>query len=394
MTIRPAILIERIGPYHKARLSALAAYTNTLMVIEVCKVDETYAWEQQTDGQFERITLFERRSEARKLGVLSVRLSNALNKFRPNVVAVPGWSDPAALMTLDWAQRRGIPSILMSDSRAEDTPRHIFTETVKRIIVANASAGFVAGEVHAHYLTCLGMARERISKGYDVVDNAHFATGANMARADANSRERFGLPEHYFLSVSRFVEKKNLAALLEAHSRYATHANDPIDLVVVGDGPLRPELEAKAGTHATIRPFASYNELPFLFGLAEGVVVPSITDQWGLVVNEAMAAECAVLASSRAGASAELIDDGVNGFMVNPDLPSLEAGIRRFAAADRRSLAKAGRKTIAAWDLDRFTDGLLTAAEIAMHQARNVSKVRGLLSSVLIRLIARRDAIT
>ena len=60
--------------------------------------------------------------------------------------------------------------------------------------------------------------------------------------------------------------------------------------------------------------FKQQNELPFYYGVADIMVVPSMRDEWGLVMNEAMAASLPVIASDRAGATHDLIEHGVNGY--------------------------------------------------------------------------------
>jgi glycosyltransferase involved in cell wall biosynthesis len=386
-TPRVAVVIHRMGPYHKARLEALALRVPTLAV-ETCGVDETYGWETVADGAFRRVTLFATEAEARDLQHLSAAMAKALTDFAPGVVAVPGWSDPAGLMALGWARRNGVSAILMSDSQAIDAPRRAATETVKRIVVGMADAGLVAGRPHADYLAGLGMPREAIALGYDVVDNAYFSVGAEAARADPAARERLGLPPRYLLALSRFVEKKNLETLLTAHGAWFAQAIDPVPLLLVGDGPLRDRLASVLKPGAVMRAFAPYETLPVLYGLAEGFVLSSTVEQWGLTVNEAMASGCPVIASSRAGVTAELVEDGVTGIVAEPTLTGLERALQRLAAADRRALTAAGLKRIQNWGPERFANGLTEAASAAARPRRRL--LPGFVERALIAALARR----
>ncbi|MEE4208313.1 MAG: glycosyltransferase [Parvularcula sp.] len=367
---RVAIVIRRIGPYHRARLQALAARVPTL-ALETCCVDETYAWETVADGAFSRATLFATEAEARNLSQLSVALAKALAGFAPDVVAVPGWADSAGLMALDWARRNGVPAILMSDSREIDAPRRAFTEATKRAIVGMAGAGFAAGRAHADYLVALGMPREVIALGYDVVDNAYFSVGAKAARSNPDAaRRRLSLPPRYLLALSRFVEKKNLDALLAAHSAWFARTADPVPLLLVGDGPLRDRLAAALGPGALMRPFAPYETLPALYGLAEGFLLASTVEQWGLTVNEAMASGCPVIASERAGATVELVEDGITGINAEPTVTGLERALDRLVKTDRAALAAAACERIASWGPERFAEGLLAAARFVRPRRR------------------------
>src|SRR5262245_377519 len=105
---RCAVLCERIGPYHFARLTALARQLNTL-VIESFGMDSSYAWKKVTGaGGFERVTLFEQAHPGpEQQQALICRVTETLDRARPAVVAIPGWADRAALAALSWCERTG-----------------------------------------------------------------------------------------------------------------------------------------------------------------------------------------------------------------------------------------------------------------------------------------------
>ncbi|WP_075222172.1 glycosyltransferase family 4 protein [Acuticoccus yangtzensis] len=380
MTGRPriAVLVERIGAYHRARLSALAERAE-VMCVELCAADATYAWARHEGhgGDFARTTLFATEAEAADIALLKARMEAALAGFGPDTVAVPGWGYPFSLVALALTSRartRGgaaVGRVLMSDSQAIDAPRRLLAEMVKRAVVSFADAGLAAGRTHADYLAALGLPRRRIALGLDVVDNAHFAAGAAAARAGP------GADAPAFLALARFVRKKNLTALVTAHGVYARAARaegrTPWRLVIVGDGPESgaiAEAASETGEAVEIRPFAAYDALPGLYAAAGALVLPSTAEQWGLVVNEAMAAGCPVIASVRAGAAAELIIDGVNGHVTAPDVGSVAAALARMEGADRAVICANARASIAAWGPHRFADGILAAAEMAMARRR------------------------
>ncbi len=78
------------------------------------------------------------------------------------------------------------------------------------------------------------------------------------------------------------------------------------DLVLLGDGPLKPtllKLISSLGLESCVHlpGFKQYDELPVYLGLAETFIHASTTEQWGLVVNEAMASGLPVLVSNRCG---------------------------------------------------------------------------------------------
>ncbi|MBL6427646.1 MAG: glycosyltransferase family 4 protein [Maritimibacter sp.] len=365
-------------------MRALQQKTGAVLALETCGRDLTYDWEVVTKSdKFERVTLFAREEEI-TARVLGPALRRTLSDWRPDLVAVPGWGDAAALYALDWAHRHSVPAILMSDSRAGDSPRSRLSEAVKQLVVRSSAGGLVAGQGHATYLQALGMDGARIATGYDVVDNAHFTNGAEVARSDPGVRGRLGLPDRYILSIGRLVPKKNLSALIAAHAAARDKRPETPDLLLVGSGPEEAALRAQAGEGVVFRGFASYADVPALIALAEGLVLASTVEQWGLVVNEAMAAGCPVLVSERAGA-AELLRDGETGILTAPTVSGLTEGVQRLLDADRPALARAAQDAIGLWGPERFATGLLSLADCRPLKPLAAS----MLSPILRKLAAR-----
>jgi 1,2-diacylglycerol 3-alpha-glucosyltransferase len=376
--LRLAVLFHRFGPYHLARLEAVGARAD-LTAIELSAVDRTYAWSPVSGApNFARVTVFsdedvdlKRRTEVRR----GVR--GALAAADPDVVAIPGWSHPGALAALLWCARKRRSAVLMSESAMGDEPRRRAREAVKRQIVRLFGSALVGGAAHLEYACALGLSQKGVFPGYDAVDNAHFARSASEARASARRwRERLGLPPRYFLASARFVVRKNLPGLLEAYAGYRRQAGaDAWHLVLLGDGELRGELERRTAlpdlAGAVVLPgFRQYEELPAFYGLAGAFVHASTTEQWGLVVNEAMAAGLPVLVAERCGCARDLVNDGSNGFTFDPcDVEELAGLMHRVAAmtdAQRDAMGEASRRIIAAFGPERFADGLMQAVEAAL----------------------------
>jgi glycosyltransferase involved in cell wall biosynthesis len=132
---------------------------------------------------------------------------------------------------------------------------------------------------------------------------------------------------------------------------------DTATLLIVGDGPLRPELEreaAECGLDRSVRFLGSHADVTTFYRIADVFVLPSVTEGLSNALLEAMAAGLPVVASDVAG-NREVIEDGVNGVLVDWADPGAAAGVvlrllddaelrRRVGEAARRC---AGRFTIA-----------------------------------------------
>lgn len=369
------VMFERLGPYHAARLNAAAACCH-LTAIEVQRTDATYAWDELDQVGFSRISIF--RSSHDRLGLkdLKDRIEAALATSNPDAVAIHGWSEPAALLALRWCRAHRVPAIVMSESSERDAPRKRMGEWVKNKIVRHFSAGLVGGSDHRDYLSKLGVSAEKCFLGYDVVDNAYFQLATSVARQDSERiRRELRLPHRYFLASCRFIEKKNITYLTEAYSQYRHEFGDAAwDLIILGDGPLREQVDAmidslKLRSHIHLPGFRQYAELPSYYALASSFVHASTVEQWGLVINEAMACGLPVIISERCGCARELVDES-NGWTFDPyDVDQLACC---FAKATELSddqisrLRNASLQKIEEWSPERFAKGLVEAARVAI----------------------------
>lgn len=371
-----AVFFHRFGPYHLARLEAAAAGGN-LVGIQISSETRDYAWDAvEPTGSLRVETLF-RGADSRAVsrGMMGARVTEVLGRLRPHVVAVNGWSDNGALAALAWCQRRGVPAIMMSESQAIDAPRSAPREAIKRLVVGCASAGLVGGAPHREYLCKLGMSPAHIFDGYDAIDNEYFARGAMAARSQSEEvRASLRLPENYFLASCRFLPKKNLPMLIQAFARYCGSAGaDAWHLVLLGDGDLAPTLRAdaerlKVSDLLHMPGFKQYPDLPAYYGLARAFILPSLVEQWGLVVNEAMASGLPVLVSNRCGCSRDLVREGENGHTFDPQSPADLADLlgRLHRESDLTAMGRRSSALIEDWGTQRFAGGLWAAAEAAL----------------------------
>ena len=196
-----AVVFQHIGPYHHARLNAAARFLR-IVGVEWSAYD-TFGWGRAAEpAAYRKVSLLENSHRGTHANsVLASRMTAALEEIRPDAVAVNGWGDFGSAITLDGCRRQRIPIVLMSESSAHDERRTWIKESIKTRILRLCPAALVGGQSHVAYLAALGLSPERISTGYDVVDNAYFARGADAARANPGPhRQRLGLPQNYFLA--------------------------------------------------------------------------------------------------------------------------------------------------------------------------------------------------
>jgi glycosyltransferase involved in cell wall biosynthesis len=373
-----AILTQQISNYHAARFRAARNVCSGFSVISVMNGADFPELLSSDVACFDTIRLFEGWEayvNAIADGKLWMATWAALGRLRPNVVAVAGWSFPESLSAIAWAHENNARVVMMSESQEHDSRRSPMREAVKARIVGACDAALVSGRRHLDYIVQLGMRRERVFYGYSAVDNGHFAEGADRARVDAASlRRTHALPDQFILASARFIPKKNLERLIEAFARAVKLARAPHALVILGGGPGRPALQSAIMAvdmkdRILLPGFKSYACLPAFYGLADAFVHVSVAEQWGLVINEAAAAGLPLIVSRPCGAACELVEPGLNGYLVEPtDTEDIARALQQVMVATdaaRQKMGRASRRIVAEWDLARFAKGLRDAADVA-----------------------------
>jgi glycosyltransferase involved in cell wall biosynthesis len=383
-----AVSFTNFGPYHLARLRALAVALGRaggrLIAYETAGTQELYPWRTPREREpFAWVTLFPGgvlEEISRADCVRAMRL--ALDRDRPDALGVVGYVRPESLAMLDWAEDNRRPRVLMSESQAVDHPRVWWKEAVKRRRVRRFSAGLVGGPRHRDYLVSLGLPADRISLGYNAVDGDAFAAEAERFRRDLEGRK--GVPDQpFFLAVSRFAPEKNLPALVRAYARYRRDAGaaPAWDLVLCGGGPAAAEVEAavaRSGFAGSIqRPgFLQAGELARWYAFALAFVHPAVSEPWGLVVNEAAACGLPLLVSDRAGCVETFVPDGrePTGVRLDPTDEESMAGAMAWVAGlpegERQTLGRRAAAVAREWGPERFATGAVEAFQVAEAHER------------------------
>jgi glycosyltransferase involved in cell wall biosynthesis len=165
----------------------------------------------------------------------------------------------------------------------------------------------------------MGLSDNQLIKAFHAVDNGFFRDSDGSARERAAQwRTELGISPGalVFLFAGKLERKKSPDLLIKVFQESAfpfeTH------LVLVGNGELEPALKSLA-TRETVHFLGFQNQrmMPVVYRLGDVFVLPSEgpRETWGLAINEAMASGRPVLASTKCGGSADLIRDGVNGFV-------------------------------------------------------------------------------
>jgi 1,2-diacylglycerol 3-alpha-glucosyltransferase len=414
------VLWSQYGPYHFARVAALKSHADeqTIHALEIASRTSDYQW-SRSGARVNLITLFpgavvERLSFWR----VFLRTRRSFAQLKLDVCFLPSYSPKQPLAALLAAKSLGIRTVMMTESHMGTRKSRALGTWFKRRLVSMFDSALVGGNPQRSYVESLGLPEKNIFLGYDVVDNDYFSQRADEVRSQAAEfRAKYDLPQRYFLSLGRFVAKKNLKTLIRAYRRFLDTAHDAkTHLVMVGSGEEETNLRmlcdelrlhvynkmtnkidiresctgnSKPGVH--FYGFRQIEENPIFYALADAFILPSSLEEWGLVVNEAMSCGLPVVVSERAGCAEDLLPplaaaasgNGAgaaranrhlrqNGFTFDPK--SVESLTDALLALDadpelRLRMGAASRAIVAEYSCDKFARSALLAAQTALDQS-------------------------
>lgn len=375
--IKVGILFANYGPYHVARVNAAHDICQNsgieVVGIELARYSSQYPWKVNLNNlNFELITIFsDCEYEKISLHNLIFKIFKLLSKLNPDILALSGYSEIGIITALVWAKIHHKKTILFSESKEDDTLRVFYKELIKKNIISLYDVAIVGGIPHQRYLEKLGMHSNAIFLGYDVIQNNDFTP--NIIRQLTTP-----IQNPYFLAINRFIPKKNLIFLITAYAKYLKSIDIGLvwDLVICGDGELRSQIETiikdlDIQDHVHLTGFLQQDELLPYLAHAKCFIHASTTEQWGLVVNEAMASGLPVIVSNRCGCYEDLIIEGVNGFGFDPEnLQQLTDLMMKMSSneVNLQKMGKAALEHIKNFSPDRFAKGLIQSVDHALLQ--------------------------
>ncbi|GAB2556868.1 glycosyltransferase family 4 protein [Spirosoma areae] len=308
----------------------------SVRVLQIARNEKSRAGLETTAGQtaptyrYDYELLFDRFIEDVSLRERTSALLRRANAYRPDVITLTGYYDPAQLILLLWARARGIRVVMQNESTATDQKRGDWKESIKRWLFSRCDGFFCFGSQAADYLVQLGVDPAKILLRKNAVDNHTLRSVYDRAMPTRRQQQKLvGLPPNNFVFVGRFIEIKNLSMLLTAFAEASSQTVNPANwgLILLGDGVERANLSRQIdalGIASTVLllPGRPWFRVPEVLALSNVLVLPSWSEPWGLVVNEAMACGLPVLVSDRCGCAPDLVRHGQNGFLFDPNQPA------------------------------------------------------------------------
>lgn len=316
----------------------------------------------------------------------SRRLIAYLKEQRAAAVVINGYRYVPYLRVMSYCHRHGIPFFVRNDSNIRGEPAMSpLASAMKRAIygwwIKRAAGVFSMGELGDEFFVKYGADPNRLYRVPYWPDYDSFAT----ANADALARfkQKFGLEgsRRYLVYSGRLVPQKRVDLLIDAFAAIAAE-RPQWDLLIVGDGALGQELRARVPDSLRQRViwtgFLDGDEPALAYHCGDVLVLPSEAEPWALVIQEAMAAGLAVVASDVVGASHELIHNNIGG--------------RIFKSGDREALGRALGEVTDMSQVDAIKQDARSALRDYRRRVDPVAEIRRALGDVgVLKTIAVRQ---
>ncbi|HEY6332579.1 MAG TPA: glycosyltransferase [Blastocatellia bacterium] len=315
-----------------------------------------------------------------------------MNDIRPilggnyNTIILGAWDEPTYLLLWAWGVATGKKIIFWIESTAYESRRSGIAagikERYKRALIRRSAGCVVPGRRAFDYCNQLGMPECRIFVAPNAVDRDYFSSQASrLVEQRETLRLRLGLSGTVVLFVGRFVESyKDVMTLVRSVSGIQ-HSGSPVNLVLVGDGPDRSTYQAWINEHncANVH-FAGeldHGRLCEYYAAADVLVLPSKSETWGFVLNEAMEFGLPVIVSEAVGAGPDLVYDGQNGFVIPVgDHERLAEALISLGQDGnlRRQMGRNSREIIARFSPETWASGVCEAIKAVGPATRAVAR--------------------
>ena len=237
-------------------------------------------------------------------------LHASLGATSPDLVVLPGWGQAAAYQVARWCKRNAIPYAVLFETWTPQQTLHLptsITDRFRRWMLDGSHLRFPAGERALHYIRSLGFTGTVVHSNVCDVDEA--SRYAKLREPSANG-------DFTVLYCGRLMEAKGVHLVLQT-ARLC--GGDRIRFRIMGSGPLQSQVQELAAQNDSLEYLGSVAgpERFAIMAQADALLLPSLVEPWGVVVQESLAVGTPVIVSPNVGCIPEFVEQGATGIVVD-----------------------------------------------------------------------------
>lgn len=379
------ILHNDLRVYWKRRLIFLHSFLKSkgidLYIVELFGKGSPYIFDSCNNIESWKDCLFPNNSynELSKSEIKKVLFSK-LSEINPDVIIAGSIVFYSGALGLRWAKNNHKKFIMFDDVKPSSLKRSFLVNRIKRLITNQIDALWLPStDYDEEYSSLYSKKNIRFFYGFNCIDNQLFKL---------KDIKKFNNKK--IICIARLVPIKNIPNLLSAW-KFVEDNNDSNTLIILGDGPLSNELKDFAKSiklnKVVFLGAIAHDKIPQYLFEADAFILPSWSESWGLVVNEAMAASLPVLLSNKINAAGTILKNGINGYSFNPgDVAEMQQKLIDFinlSDSDKEKMAANSLKIIGSLSYENMGNELLVTLNYLKSQP---NKKPGLLANMAINL--------
>lgn len=327
LTNRKTVIIHNIiAPYKVALFNELYKLIPNMEVIFIAEKEKRRDWNiDYSNIKFPYTILFKGSIESINSFAIAKETWKMLEKIRPETSIICDYSNIFGWISLLWAKRNKNNLVFWLDSTYDDKKHYFPKEQVKHFFLKHFDAFLAPGGKTKHYLEYMKVNSAKIiTTGYSV-DNEFFIEQYQLYKdkKDVLLNKLEIQQRQNFIFIGRFAPEKNIINLLYSFLE-VSKINSAWGLILLGNGPLKNEIttfisDNNLQNKILLPGFIQQEGIVQYLTASDVFVLPSLSEPWGLVVNEAMLCRLPVIVSTKCGCQPELVKEGVNGFSFDPN---------------------------------------------------------------------------
>ncbi len=362
---RVLFLTNYPSPYRVQFFDELAKYVDvTVLFADKAekKKHRNTQWYTQGQGKFRAVQLTKEIAAIGSNALCTDVIGWVKKDF--DAIVVGGYANPTMILAMSYMKLHRIPFYMEVDGgliRQDSKAKYL----VKRSLVCLADRWLSTGQHTSRYLIHYGAKQENITcYPFSSLYERDILPQVIPEEEKQALRQELGVEEpHMILAIGQFIHRKGFDVLLKA----AAKLDKDVGIYIVGGEAteeyrrIREELDLP---NVHFQGFMKKEELSRYYRAADLFVLPTREDIWGLVINEALAYGLPTITTDRCVAGLELIEEGVNGYIVPVgDEEALSQKIRLVLQADRKAMGEAALEKVRPYTLENMAKAHNTVFE-------------------------------
>jgi len=292
------VFVTPLPSFYKINLyNELAKKMNILVIFigessiirteDFTKGDKNFDYEILNKGSFEEKNSF----------FSCIKLINLLFRVNYKKIVVGGWDfiEYWLCIYINSKVKNGV----IVESTSIESSMNFIKKNLKKVFFKRISLAFPSGQLHSELLKKLDYKNKIVyTKGVGIFHRVNYSKRA----------KKF---ENKFLYIGRLSEEKNLDFLVDFFNK-----NSQYSLTIVGNGPMKEDLAIRASHNTKFIGHVANERISEMYLEHDVFILPSNSEPWGLVIDEALYFNIPVIVSKNVGCASELVLDRCNGIIL------------------------------------------------------------------------------